>query len=95
MLLENATHDIALHTCAAAMNDSNLRKSGLPTLLEIFFDDARDILRMKGVEIDRIFDRENDRFSERRLRFFHFVTISTCWSAPRLVVTLALFLCQK
>jgi hypothetical protein len=47
------------------MNDSHLRKPALPTLLEIFLDDARNVLRMKGVEIDGIFDGENDGFSER------------------------------
>jgi len=64
MLLENTTHDVTLHTCATAMNDSNFRKPGLLALIEVFFDNARDVLRMKGVEIDGIFDGENDGFTE-------------------------------
>ena len=65
MLLENAAHDVALHTCAAAMNDSNFLEPDLLALLEIFLDNARNVLRMKGVEIDGLFDGENDRFTER------------------------------
>ena len=95
MLLENAAHDFALDTCAAAMNDTNLRQSGLPALFEVFFHDTRDIFWMKGVEIDNIFDRENNGFSERRLWLFHFVAISACGSEPGVADTPALFLCQK
>jgi hypothetical protein len=65
VFLQNATHNIALHTNASSMNEPNLRKSGLPALPEIFFDDARNILGMKSVEIDGIFDGEYNGFSER------------------------------
>jgi hypothetical protein len=65
VLLENAAHNFALHTCAAAMNDSNFLEPGLRALLEIFLDDARNIFGSEGVEIYGIFDGENDRFTER------------------------------
>jgi hypothetical protein len=65
MLLENAAHDVALHTCAAAMNDSNFREPDLLALLEIFLDNARNVSGSKAMEIDGIFDRQNNRFTER------------------------------
>ena len=55
MFLQNATHDIALNADSTAMNDSNFLESRLATLLEIFFDDARNVLRMKRMEIDKVF----------------------------------------
>jgi hypothetical protein len=47
------------------MNDTNLPKPGLLALLEVFFDDARDIFRMKRVKIDGILDGKNDGFGKR------------------------------
>lgn len=55
MFLENAAHDIALNADAAAVNDSNFLESRLATLLEVFFHDARNVLRMKRMEIDGVF----------------------------------------
>lgn len=65
VLLENGADDVALHACATTMNDSNFLEPGLPALFEIFLDDARNVLRTKSVEIDRIFDRKDYRFTER------------------------------
>src|SRR5262249_284783 len=78
VVLKNAAHDISLDADAAAVNDSNFSKSGLPTLLKIFFDDARNIFRGEGMEIDEIFDRKNNRFGKRRfairIRSFYIFT---------------------
>jgi hypothetical protein len=65
--LQNAAHDIALDACATAVNDSHFFQAGLPTLLKIFFDDARDIFGSKRVEIEGIFRGENNRFVKGRL----------------------------
>ena len=67
MPLQNASHDVALDACSTAVNDSHFFQPGLPTLLKIFLDDARDIFGSEGVEIDGIFDGENNRFGKRRL----------------------------
>jgi len=55
MLLENAAHDVALDTDSTAVNDSNFLESRLATLLKIFFHNARDVLWMKRMEIDKVF----------------------------------------
>jgi hypothetical protein len=47
------------------MNDANFAEPGLPALLEIFFDDARNVSGSEAMEIDGIFNGENDRFTER------------------------------
>jgi hypothetical protein len=65
--LQNATHDIALNACSTAVNDSQFFQAGLPALLKIFLDDARDIFGSEGMEIDEILDRKNNRFDKRRL----------------------------
>jgi hypothetical protein len=65
VLLKNTTHNIALDTCAAAMNDSNFLEPDLLALLEVLFDNARDVLGMKGVEIYGIFYGKNDGFGKR------------------------------
>ena len=44
MPLQNTSNDVTLDTGATAVNDSYFLQPRLPTLLEIFFDDARDIL---------------------------------------------------
>lgn len=72
MFFKNAAHDVALNSCASSMNDPNFSKSGLHTLLKIFFDDAWNIFGSEGVEIDGIFDRENNRFSKGRFCHFRF-----------------------
>lgn len=55
MLLENAAHDVALDADSTAVNDSNFLESRLATLLKIFFHNARDVLWMKRMEIDKVF----------------------------------------
>ena len=67
MFLENAAHDIALNADAAAVNDSNFLESRLATLLEVFFHDARNVFRMKRMEIDGVFERKDNRIGKRRL----------------------------
>ena len=67
MPLQNVLHDVALDACASAVNDSYFLEPGLPTLLKIFLDDARDIFGSERVEIYGIFDGKNNRFAKRRL----------------------------
>jgi hypothetical protein len=50
------------------VNQAHLAKAGLLTLFEVFFDNARDILGLKWVEIYRVTQRDLYRFAEWRIR---------------------------
>jgi hypothetical protein len=41
------------------MNDSHLTNTGFKRLLKVFLDDARDVLRSKGMQVDCVRDRKN------------------------------------
>jgi hypothetical protein len=49
MLFERGLNDPALHTAAAAMNQSHFPKPCLVRRVYVFFDDRLDIARMEGV----------------------------------------------
>ena len=66
MPLQNVLHDVTLDACAAAVNDSNFLESRMATLLQIFLHNARDVLWMKRMEIDKVFKRKNNGLSKRR-----------------------------
>jgi hypothetical protein len=57
VLLKKAAHDVTLDPDASAVDDSNFFHPSLTARLEIFLDDARDILWAKGVKIDAVFNR--------------------------------------
>lgn len=58
MLFKNGVDDLALDTDAAAMDDTNLAKAPLDRLIQIFLDNDMDFLRLEGVEVDGILDRD-------------------------------------
>ena len=51
------------------MNQPDLAKTGLKALLDIFFDDTRNIAGLKWMEIKMIFELKAYRRAERRIRF--------------------------
>ena len=65
MLAQQRTHDIALHSESFAVNQADFAKARLYALFEIFFDDAWNVFRLKGVEIDGVLDRNDDRLAKR------------------------------
>jgi hypothetical protein len=67
MSLQQSLHDVTLNSLAFAVNQAHFVKAGLLTLFEIFFDDAGDILRLKGVEINGVLQRNLHRFAEWRI----------------------------
>lgn len=59
--LQDLLHDAALHSCTAAMDESNLVETGGVSLVQILFDHRRDVARGKGVKVDDAFDRDPER----------------------------------
>ena len=57
MLFECSLDDPPLYAAAAAMNQSHFPKPCLVRRVYVFFDDRLDVPRMKGMQIDRVFDR--------------------------------------
>ena len=78
MALENRADDVALHAGSFAVNDAHFMKAGLLALFQVFLDDAWNILWLKGMKIDEIFQREDHRLrigdasSDRTLLVFLF-----------------------
>ena len=50
-------NDFALYADAAAMDNANLTKAALDGLIEVLFHHDLNLSRLKGVQIDRVFDR--------------------------------------
>lgn len=93
MLLQQRANNTALHALALAVNQAHLAKAGLLTLLEILFDDAGDILRLKWMEIEMILDGQNNDVVEGRIAVGHFSVLpATAAASIRLV---ARFFCDK
>ena len=51
VFLQDRANDVALNAATLAVNDAQLAKTCLLTLFKIFFDDARDFLGLKRVEV--------------------------------------------
>jgi hypothetical protein len=67
MFAQDRTHNIPLDAHALAVNQPHFSQSALPTLFEIFFYHARDILGLKWVEIYGVTQRNLHRFAEWRI----------------------------
>lgn len=77
VLGEDGSHDFALHTDAAAVNDTDLAKPALGGLVQIFLHDDMDLCRLKRMQVDGVFDRNfvhpiqyNDRFMKYFVRTY-------------------------
>ena len=68
MFLQQRTHDIALNSFAFAVDQAHFAITSLLALLEIFFDDARNVFGLKGMEIKGVGQRNGHGFAERRSR---------------------------
>ena len=60
--LQDRTHCLALYADAFAVNDAHAPETGAMGFEQIFLDDAFDIARWNGVEIDEVKDLDGDRF---------------------------------
>ena len=54
-------HDAALHPCPAAMDEPHLMQAGGVSLVQVLFDDGRDVAGRKGVKVEVPFDRNPKR----------------------------------
>jgi hypothetical protein len=54
-----------LEPFTAAVNQANFGKSGFPTFFEVLLHDAGNVLWRKRVEIDRIFQGDDNGFVKR------------------------------
>jgi hypothetical protein len=57
-------NDAALYASASAVNDTHFVDGVADALLKILLDNARNILRLKGVEIDEVLDWDDDGFAK-------------------------------
>ena len=62
MLREQRLDDPPLDPDSAPVNQPDLAKTALVGGDEIFLDDGGDVPRRKGVEIERVLDRNADEF---------------------------------
>lgn len=69
MFLQQRTHDIALNSFAFAVDQAHFAITSPLALLEIFFDDARNVFGLKGMEIKGVGQRNGHGFAEGRSRF--------------------------
>ena len=68
MFLQQRTHDIALNSFAFAVDQAHFTITSLLALLEIFFDDARNVFGLKGMEIKSVGQRNGYGFAKGRSR---------------------------
>ncbi len=61
MAFQGLLHDAALHPCPAAMDEPHLPQAGRVSLVEVLFDDGRDVAGCKGVKVEVSFDRNPKR----------------------------------
>jgi len=55
---EYGTDNLSLHADPPAVNNSNLAKPTLYGLIQVFLDNDSDFSRLKGMEINRVLDRD-------------------------------------
>ena len=58
MSFEKGLDNLSLDTDATSMDDPNLPKPPLNSLIQVFLYNNGDFLRLKGVEIDRVLNRD-------------------------------------
>jgi hypothetical protein len=58
---QQTLHGRPLYALAAAVNQAHDGESGSARRPQIFVDHAHDIARVKGVQVDRVLDRDRDR----------------------------------
>lgn len=61
---EDAADGLALDADAFAVNDADGAKTRLPRLAQVFFDDAPDITRRDGVEVNDVSNLDAEGFGE-------------------------------
>lgn len=69
MFLQDRAHDSALDAFAATVNDTDFIDAGVPALLDIFLYHTGNILGRKGMQVDGIFYRKDNRLAEGRIGF--------------------------
>ena len=82
VLPQETLHRRTLGSRAAAMNEPHDREPRLAGGVQILVDHSHDVTRLKGVQIDGVFDREMNRF------FVHYLVYSAVTrvvSPPRAV----------
>ena len=56
MAFEGLLHDAALHPCPAAVDEPDLMQAGGVSLVQVLFDDGRDVAGREGVKVEVPFD---------------------------------------
>jgi len=58
MALQNRVNDLALNAYPTSMNDSHVPETAADGLVQVFFNDCRDVTRLERVKVNRILDRD-------------------------------------
>jgi hypothetical protein len=69
MFFKEGTNNAPLDALTATVDQSDFVNTRLPTLFNVFFDDARNILGSEGMQIKGVFNGNDNRPSKRRVRF--------------------------
>jgi tRNA-2-methylthio-N6-dimethylallyladenosine synthase len=73
MSFQNRSYDFPLHADTSAVDDSDLAKATLNSLIEIFLHDNLDFSRLKRVKVDGVFDRKlvhSIQYNRQAMKFF-------------------------
>ena len=57
---EQRPHDIALRADTTPMNDAHIMDAVAKALAEVFFDNARNVLRRERMQVDSVLDGKDD-----------------------------------
>ena len=61
MLRQQLSYPLPLEADAATVNQPDLAEAGLDGRLEIGLHRGRDLARREGMQVERVFDRHDDR----------------------------------
>ena len=53
--------DAALYPCSPAMDQPHVMQPGGVSLVQVLFDDRRDVARREGMKVDAAFDGDRER----------------------------------
>ena len=65
MFFEEGADDVSLNAFPSTVDQPDFMNAKLNALIDVFFNDTRNVLGRKGVKIQAVFDRKNYGFRKR------------------------------